>query len=132
MQQIGVKGLDPDANAWGYSTITPQTMVDLLTLLYEGKILTRQDRATAYNLMENIESDQQVGVGDTASDGFMVAMKDGWVTGPDNLWAMNSSGIVMSHKEAYIISVYTQEQQSLDDGQEIVRHVCRSVAALLA
>jgi beta-lactamase class A len=132
MQKIGVNGLDPDANAWGYSTITPQTMVDLLTLLYEGKILTRQDRATAYNLMENIEPDQQVGVGDTAPNGFIVAMKDGWVTGPDNLWAMNSSGIVMSHKETYIISAYTQEQQSLDDGQEIVRHVCSSVASLLA
>jgi hypothetical protein len=132
MQKIGVSGLNPDAGAWGYSTITPQTMVDLLTLLYEGKILTSQDRTTAYNLMENIESDQQVGVGDTAPNGFTVAMKDGWVTGPDNLWAMNSSGIVMSHQETYIISVYTQEQQSLDDGQNIVRHVCSSVASLLA
>lgn len=132
MQKIGVSGLNPDAGAWGYSTITPQTMVDLLTLLYEGKILTSQDRTTAYNLMENIEPDQQVGVGDTAPNGFTVAMKDGWVTGPDNLWAMNSSGIVMSHKETYIISVYTQEQQSLDDGQDIVRHICSSIASLLA
>jgi beta-lactamase class A len=132
MQKIGVSGLNPDAGAWGYSTIAPQTMVDLLTLLYEGKILTSQDRTTAYNLMENIEPDQQVGVGDTAPNGFTVAMKDGWVTGPDNLWAMNSSGIVMSHKETYIISVYTQEQQSLDDGQGIVRRICSSIASLLA
>jgi beta-lactamase class A len=132
MQKIGVSGLNPDAGAWGYSTIAPQTMVDLLTLLYEGKILTSQDRTTAYNLMENIEPDQQVGVGDTAPNGFTVAMKDGWVTGPDNLWAMNSSGIVMSHKETYIISVYTQEQQSLDDGQDIVRRICSSIASLLA
>ncbi len=132
MQKIGVSGLDPATNAWGYSMITPQTMVNLLALLYEGKILTSQDRATAYGLMENIEPDQQVGVGDTAPNGFTVAMKDGWVIGPDNLWAMNSSGIVMSHKETYIISVYTQEQLSLDDGQEIVRHVCSSVASLLA
>lgn len=131
MEKIRVTGLNPNADAWGYSTITPQTMVDLLTLLYEGKVLTAQDRATAYNLLENIESDQQVGVGDTAPNGFTVAMKDGWVTGPDNLWAMNSSGIVMSKKETYIISVYTQEQQSLDDGQAIVRHVCSSVASLL-
>ncbi len=98
MKKIGVGGLNADNDAWGYSTITPQAMVDLLTLFYEGKILTRQDRATAYNLMENIESDQQVGVGDTAPNGFTVAMKDGWVTGPDNLWAMNSSGIVMSEQ----------------------------------
>ncbi len=132
MQRIRVSGLNPDPGSWGYSTITPQTMVDLLTLLYKGKILTQPDRATAYNLMENIEPDQQVGVGDTAPDGSTVAMKDGWVTGPDDLWAMNSSGIVTSNKETYIISVYTQEQQSLDDGQEITRQVCGSVASLLA
>ena len=132
MQKIGVSGLNPDPDSWGYSTITPQAMVDLLTLFYEGKILTQQDRTTAYSLLENVESDQQVGVGDTAPDGFTVAMKDGWVTGPDNLWAMNSSGIVMSSKETYIISVYTQEQQSLDDGQAIAGKVCGSVASLLA
>jgi beta-lactamase class A len=131
MRKIKVSGLNPDQDAWGYSTISPQAMVNLLTLFYEGKILTRQDRATAYNLMENIESDQQVGVGNTAPNGSTVALKDGWVPGPDGLWAMNSSGIVMSGKETYIISVYTQEQQSLDTGQAIVTHVCSSVASLL-
>ena len=58
-------------------------------------------------------------------------MKDGGLPGPDGLWAMNSSGIVMAGKETYIVSVYTQVQNSRQDGQPIARHVCRSVASLL-
>ncbi len=130
MQKIGVTGLNPDDDAWGYSLITPQAMIDMLTLLYQGKILNEAHRTLALNLMENIESDQQVGIGDTAPNGATVAMKDGWVTGPDNLWAMNSSGIVTSGNETYILSVYTQEQSSLDDGQAIARHICGAIASL--
>ncbi len=131
MQKIGVAGLSPDDDSWGYSLITPQTMVDMLTMLYQGKILNEEHRVLALNFMENIEADQQAGIGDTAPLGATVAMKDGWVTGPDNLWAMNSSGIVTTSKETYIISVYTQEQSSLDDGQAIARHICGTVASLL-
>jgi beta-lactamase class A len=131
LQSIGITGLIPDPNAWGYSLITPQSMVNLLTLLYNGQILTAPDRNLAFYLMENIETDQQVGVGDTAPPGAVVAMKDGWLPGPDGLWAMNSSGIVMVGKETYIISVYTQEQNSLQDGQAIAQHICRAVASLL-
>jgi beta-lactamase class A len=132
MQSVGVSGLSPEDVTWGYSVITPQAMVNLLTLLHEGKVLTSTDRATALQLMENIESDQRVGVGDTAPAGFTVAMKDGWVPGPDGLWAMNTSGIVTAGNETYIISVYTQEQPSLASGQGIVTTACRTVASLLA
>jgi hypothetical protein len=137
LKQIGITGLNPDDAAWGYSTISPLTMVKLLTLLNSGKILTQQDRNLAFNLMENIEADQQVGVGDTAPNGATVAMKDGWLQadGPDGpetgLWAMNSSGIVTLGKENYIISVYTDNNSALEDGQAITEHVCRAVASAL-
>lgn len=131
MQKIGVSGLNPSDAAWGYSTITPQTMVNLLTLLQEGKILTAHDRDIALNLMEHIESDQRFGVGDSAPAGATVAMKDGWVPGPDDQWATNSSGIVTVGQETYIISVYTVENASLEDGQGIVQHVCDTIASLL-
>lgn len=129
MQKIGVGGLNPSDDAWGYSTITPQTMVNLLALLQEGKILTAHDRDIALNLMEHIESDQRFGVGDSAPGGTTVAMKDGWVPGPDDQWAVNSSGIVTLGQETYIISVYTMESASLEDGQGIVQHVCDTVAS---
>ncbi len=141
LKQIGISvgpdGLDPNPNALGYSTVSPLVMVQLLTLLHAGKVLTPQDRNLALYWMEHIESDQQVGVGDTAPDGAVVAMKDGWVqepgpngpeTGP---WAMNSSGIVTLGRESYVISVYTGEHNTLLEGQTIVRRVCRAVAAAL-
>ena len=131
LQKIGVSGLNPSDAAWGYSTITPQTMVNLLTLLQEGKILTAHDRDIALNLMEHIESDQRFGVGDSAPAGATVAMKDGWVPGPDDQWAVNSSGIVTVGQETYIISVYTMENDSLENGQASVQHVCDTIASLL-
>ncbi len=130
-QQQGITGLSPSPNAWGYSLITPQAMSDLLTLLQQGKILTAPDRTLALNLMEQVESDQQVGVGDTAPAGTTVAMKNGWVVDGNGLWVMNSSGIVMGQKETYILTIYTQGLASLADEQAIVQHVARTVASLL-
>lgn len=133
MRGAGIAGFQADPDGWGYSTITPLAMVRLLTLLHDGKVLTsRQDRQLALTLMENVEPDQQVGVGDTAPANATVAMKDGWVQDPDGLWAVNTSGIVMVGGETYIISVYTQRQNALDASQDMMRHVCGVVAQSLA
>jgi hypothetical protein len=131
MRSVGIAEFSADAEHWGYSTISPLAMVNLLTLLHAGNILTARDRQMAINLMENIESDQQIGVGDTAPTGATVAMKDGWVQAPDYLWVMNSSGIVTWHDETYIISVYSQENSSLEHGQQLAEHVCQAAAAAL-
>jgi beta-lactamase class A len=131
MQRISISGINPNDDAWGYSTITPQAMVDLLTLLYKDKILNAVDRALALNLMENVASDQQIGVGTTAPPDATVAMKDGWVTTEDDLWAMNSSGIVITSRQTYIVSLYTQAQNTLQAGQDIANHFCQSIASLL-
>jgi beta-lactamase class A len=131
MQRIGITGLSPNPNAWGWSLITPLTMVRLLTRLYKGSILTRHDRHLALYLMEHVEADQRIGVGDTAQAGAIVAMKDGWVPAPDGQWAVNSSGIVITAQEVYIIAVYTQENPSLGAGWSVVRQVCRMVDSRL-
>jgi hypothetical protein len=94
-------------------------------------VLTAEHRALALNLMESVESDQQIGVGTTAPAGATVAMKDGWVGGPDGLWVMNSSGIVSVGSEKYIISVFTDDDDALDQGWSITEHVCGAVASLL-
>lgn len=132
IQSLNISGLTPDNDAWGYSQITPQAMVTLLTELHDGTILTAADRATALSLMQNVETDQRWGVGDTAPAGASFAMKNGWVPGPDGLWSVNTSGIIEAGGETYIISVYTQEQSSLADGQAIVQQVCGTVASSLA
>ena len=132
MQRIGVTGISPNPDGWGYSTVSPMAMVRMLTLLHSGSILTAPDRALALNLMENVEEDQQFGIGDTAPDGATVAMKDGWVPAPDGSWAMNSSGIITSGGKTWIIAVYTQEDDSLETGQTITEHVAAAVARLLS
>jgi beta-lactamase class A len=131
MTRIGIDGIQPDAAAWGYSLINPQAMVSLLTKLHAGAILNAGHRQLALYLMQHIEADQRIGVGDTAPRSASVAMKNGWVVGPNNLWVMNTSGIVTLKKETYILSVYTQNQATLMAGQAIVSKVCASIVPLI-
>lgn len=131
MGRIGITGLSPNPNAWGWSVIYPLTMVHLLTRLYTGTILTVAHRQLALYLMEHVEADQRGGVGDTAPPGATVALKDGWVIGPDGWWAVNSSGIVMTRQDVYVISVYTRGEPSVAAGLKTIRAICKKVAAML-
>jgi hypothetical protein len=106
-------------------------MVDVLALLQKGNIMADRHRATALQLMQNVQTDQRFGLGTTAPVGATVAMKNGWVVGPDNLWAVNSSGIVTVKQETYVVAVYTQGLTSMDSGRAILEQVCRTVAAQL-
>ncbi len=132
MQSWGITDYGPNDSGWGWGEWSPSDMARLLSLLQAGKILNSSDRALAFNLMESIESDQRFGVGDTAPSHATVAMKDGWVPGPDGSWFVNTSGIVTVGSETYIITVYTGEQNSFGSGQNIVNHVCGAVAQALA
>jgi|SRR5579883_14484 beta-lactamase class A len=131
MHRIGITLLYPYAYAWGWSKISPLAMVQMLTKLYEGTILNTYDRHLAFYYMEHIEWDQRWGAGDTAPRGAVVAMKNGWVPGPDGLWNVNSSGIVMTSHETYIIATYTREQYSFGAGRALVQQVCGQVASQL-
>jgi beta-lactamase class A len=128
MQSWGITDYSPNPNGWGWGAWSPSDMAHLLSLLQAGKVLNSSDRALAFHLMESIESDQRFGVGDTAPSNATVAMKDGWVPGPDGSWFVNTSGIVTVGSETYIITVYTGEQNSFGSGQNIVNHVCGAVA----
>lgn len=127
----GLEDFTTSPDGFGWTTMAPRGMVRLLTTFYQGNLTNSADRALGLSLMENIESDQQQGVGDTAPSGATVAMKDGWVQGPDGAWAANSSGIVTVHGETYIIAVYTQEFDSLGDAYDVLDHVCDSIGQSL-
>ena len=128
MRSWGITDYTTNAAGWGWAMWSPADMAHLLSLLQAGKVLNSSDRALAFHLMQSIESDQRFGVGDTAPDNATVAMKDGWVPGPDGSWWVNTSGIVTVGGEKYIITVYTGEQNSFGSGQNIVNHVCGAVA----
>ncbi len=131
MDQLGISGLKPDSCEPLYSLTQPLAMVQLLTLLYEGKILTPQDRSLVFSLLEQATPTQQTSAGFSRPQGAALALKEGWVMGTDSRWAINSSGIVTTGGETYIISVYSAHLNSLEDGQAITRQVSERVAALL-
>jgi beta-lactamase class A len=135
MRGVGISGLSPATPVvgWGYSTIRPSTMVALLDRLHEGTVLNKADRKLAIYLMEHIQADQRVGVGDSSPSGATVAMKDGWtsIKGPSGPYFMNSSGIVTLGDETYIIAIYTDSDQSYGEGYKITRNVARIVGERL-
>ena len=132
--RIGVTGWQvyaPVQSWWGYSTLTPNTMVTVLSRLWHGQMLNRTDRSYALYLMRHVVSGERFGVGDTSPAGSTVEMKDGWVVGPDGYWAVNSSGIVTVNGRTWLISVYTRRDASYAQGVYIARHVAGIVAAIL-
>lgn len=131
LNRLGVTSYTPNPQGFGWSTFTSTGMVRLLIQLEQGTILTAHDRAFTLNLMEHVVSYQQMGIGQTAPKGATYAMKDGWVTGPDGLWNANTSGIVWTKNDTYIISVYVGEQYSLGTAYGMLNTVCGQVAQTL-
>jgi beta-lactamase class A len=134
-EELGLAGFRPGSTyeeGWGWGTLTPDAMVRMLALFQRGEILSRPaDYLLARHLLSSVESDQRTGVGSTAPDGAFVMMKNGWTPGPDDLWVFNSSGIVEVDGHAYIVAAFTAHDDSLEQGEEIVVHVCAAIAAQL-
>jgi hypothetical protein len=105
--------------------------VAVLTLLHQGKLLDARHTKYALDLMRHVIPEHRVGVGSTAPKGADVAMKVGWVTGPDDLWVMSSSGIVTFNGITYAIAVYTDRNATLEEGFAIVEYACDAVATAL-
>jgi beta-lactamase class A len=128
LQRLGITGYVGSGRDWGYARLSANAMVRMLMLLQTGQTLNSDDRALALDLLGRVDVGRW-GVGDTAPPGAKVYMKDGWVTGPDDLWYQSSSGIVAASDETYIVSVYLR--QARYDWSKI-QHVCAQVAQLLA
>lgn len=130
LQKLGLNDYVPCVDGWGCSNLSPASMTHVLALLYQGKILTAEHRQLALGLLSNIETDQRWGVGDTAPKGATFYMKDGWrpVTN-DNDWTLNTTGIVVVGNETYVISVFSQHQDSFDWTK--VNKVCDGVGKAL-
>jgi len=134
MARVGIAGLTPGKPGWwGHSTISPTTMVALLTRLQDGTVLNDAHRKLALGYMEHIDSAGLVGIGDSSPAGATIAMKDGWTTALDGTgtWVVNTSGIVTLGGETYILSVYTAGDPALSTGWKIVRHVAKVVGEKL-
>ena len=126
-QKLGITGYIGSGRDWGYAQLSANAMVRVLMLLQTGQTLNADDRALALDLLGQVDLGRW-GVGTKAPPGAKVYMKDGWVTGPDDLWYQSSSGIVVTSGETYIISVYSR-QKNYDWSK--VEHVCELAAQAL-
>ena len=126
----GLSGILLDPNTWGTSTASPQAMAHLLASLAAGELLSATGTSYALSLMQNVAPDQRFGVGDTAPQGAIVSMKDGWLL-LDQGWAVNSSGIIQTMGITYIVSVYTVGQASREAGMQILNIICRQIVKAL-
>jgi beta-lactamase class A len=128
LKRLGITGYVGSGRDWGYARLSANAMMRMLMLLQTGQTLNADDRALALDLLGRIDIGRW-GVGTTAPAGAKVYMKDGWVTGPDDLWYQSSSGIVVTSAETYIISVYSR--QTRYDWSKL-EHVCALAAQALA
>ncbi len=133
MRRIGVAGLlaSPQWRGWGWSTVTPTAQATVLRLLQQGRLLSPAHTAYALGLLRSVIPEHRIGVGTTAPAGADVAMKVGWVVGPDGMWVMNSSGIVTYGGITYVIAVYTDRDATLEEGWAIVERVAGDIADAL-
>lgn len=132
-REFGISGLVPEGAgpSWGYTTIHPSTMVTILERLRTGRLTNATDRSYALTLMGNVIPSQRFGVGTGSPAGAIVEMKNGWVPGPDGLWAVNSSGIVRANGVTYVVSVYTRSNSSYSAGVSIVTYAAKVIGVAL-
>jgi beta-lactamase class A len=131
-------GLSPEdtvpgpAYYWGLTTTSAAEQVTLLANLVEpDSPLTAPARQYMVGMMRRVESDQRWGVPAVADPGTVAANKNGWlaVDDDDDLWAVNSDGIVTVHRHQLLVSVLTQHNPDFATG---IRRVSALVPALVA
>ncbi len=116
---------------WGLTTTSAMQHLILLDNLVESSSpLSPASQAYMLNLMRNVESDQRWGVPEVADAGTTPANKNGWlnISDDDNLWAVNSDGVVTVHGQQLIMSVFTQHDNDMASGQQLVSQLVQALA----
>jgi hypothetical protein len=118
------------------TTTSAQDYLALLEDLVRNGPLDSDSRSYALGLMRNVESDQRWGVGVVADPGTTFANKNGWLSvdnsngegeSDDDLWLVNSVGIVTVHGQQVLLSVFTQHGQSFDGGVRLVESLVKTI-----
>lgn len=117
-------------NSWGLTVTTPKDQVKLLNnIFYKSKVLSDEDRSAIRALMSNVEGDQAWGIS-ASSDNF--ALKNGWLNYGKSGWIVNSIGYVKnSNGTDYTIAVYTDKNQTMAAGQQVIEQLARVTKPIL-
>jgi beta-lactamase class A len=110
---------------WGLTTTSAADQVTLLKQLVGTSSLTAGSQSYALGLMRSVESDQDWGVSAVADPGTATALKNGWlaVSDDDNLWTVNSVGLVTVHGQQIALAVMTQHQSNESTGIDLVERL---------
>src|SRR5699024_312806 len=101
----------------------------LNNIFYKSKVLSDDERSEIRDLMGNVESDQAWGIS-ASSDNF--ALKNGWLNYGKDEWIVNSIGYVKnSNGTDYTIAVYTDKNQSMAAGQQVIEQLARVTKPIL-
>jgi beta-lactamase class A len=117
---------------WGLSTTSAAEQVTLLGNLVEpASPLTAPARQYMLAMMRQVQPDQRWGLPPVADPGTVAANKNGWlaVDDDDDLWAVNSVGIVTVHGHELLVAVLTQHNPDFATGTRLVATL---VPALIA
>ncbi len=119
---------------WGLTTTDATDQLALLKNLVSPGPLDAASQAFALNLMRNVEADQRWGVGVVADPGTTFANKNGWlaVDNDNDLWLVNSLGIVTINGQQVLMAVLTQHDDSEDDGIALVQSLAKVIAPAVA
>jgi beta-lactamase class A len=123
------------AGLWGLGTTNATDQLTLLkNLTTTGGPLDAASQTYALNLMRNVSSDQRWGVGAAADPGTVFANKNGWLANDadNDLWLVNSDGIVTVQGQLVLISVLTQHNADENAGIALVEQVASAVTAAVA
>ena len=130
LHKVGIDDYVSCDGGWGCAELSPASMTKLVTMLYQGKILTKDHQQLALHLMNSVDPGMQWGVGDTAPKGSTFYMKDGWLNVTSwTDWALNTTGVVVAGNETYAITVFSQHNTSEDWSK--LEKVCGDAATLM-
>jgi hypothetical protein len=134
--RLGLKHSIPGYSDPALTTTDATDGITLVRNLVGPGPLNAYSRGLALNLMRNVESDQRWGVSAVADPGSSVALKNGWLSvdndnEPDendnDLWLVNSVGIVTVHGQQVLLSAFTQHGSDYASGVHLVEQLVRAI-----
>ncbi|MFF2546130.1 serine hydrolase [Kitasatospora sp. NPDC058063] len=117
---------------WGLTSTTATDQAQLLRQVFTGdSILSSASRDYIRQLLGQVESDQRWGVS-AAATGGAYAVKNGWLSrDADDLWVINSIGMVECDGHELLIAVLSDGNGSEDVGISLVQSVAQAAAGSL-
>ena len=128
---LGLSHTEPDPDGYyGLTTTSPEDQLTLLQHLVGAPgVLDAASQSYALSLLHDVDSDQAWGVAAAADAGTVSGVKNGWlaIDSDNDLWAVNSDGVITVSGQQVLMSIMTQHDQSEQSGISLVESVAKMV-----